>query len=56
MLSKKEQAKNIHARLRYYGDANVGFRYFVETRKDAGEKWRKVFQEPLSWESGFSDF
>ena len=53
---KIEQQKGRHARVRYFGDANVGFRYFVETRTDANDRWRRTVEEILPWEKNYEKF
>ena len=53
---KVEQQKGRHARIRYFSDANVGFRYWVETRKDSSDRWRRTFEEIMPWENNYSSF
>ena len=53
---KIEQQKGKHARVRYFSDPNVGFRYWVETRADSNDRWRRTVGEVLPWEPNYSSF
>ena len=51
-----EEDKGLWARIRYFKDQECGFRYFLETKHKDESTWRKVFQEPMFWETGHNLF